>query len=160
MRVVFVPPTDKQWIQHYVNQQNGKGFSGIPYQRGNGLGSLFRGLFRVLLPVVKSAGRAVGKQALRTGAQIASDLVAGESLKSSVENRGRRGASNLLKKAAAEIKQQGKGIGARKEKPVKRKAPTKKKTPVKRKAPAAKGIKGAKKTKMATSRDQFGVYFK
>ena len=138
MRVTFVPPSDKLWIQHYVNQQTGRGFIGMPYQRGNGLGSLFRGLFRFILPIAKSAGHAVGKQALKTGAEIASDLVAGESLAESAKRRGRVGATNLLKQATAKLEQSGSGIGKRK-----------------------KPIKGAvKPKKRKIVRDQFGVYLK
>jgi len=69
--------------------QHGSGFVGLPYQRGAGLGSLFRGLFRAILPVAKSGGKSVGRQALQTGTEIASDVLAGKSLKDAAEERGK-----------------------------------------------------------------------
>jgi hypothetical protein len=139
MRVVFVPPSDKQWVHHYARHQTGKGFDGLPYQRGGGLGNIFRGIFRFLLPIAKKAGKAVGKQALRTGSQIASDVVAGEDLKKAVNRRSKTGASALLKKAAKKVGQKG---GRRKK----------------------STIKGGKKKKRVTRKkkqqDQFGAYYK
>jgi hypothetical protein len=113
----------------------------MPYQRGGGLGSLFRGIFRVLMPVLKRVGKSVGKQALTTGAQIASDLVAGDSIKASAKKRGRSGAASLFQKAAGHL-QEGEGLGRR---PAKRH-----RTP-----PLAKAKK--RKTKVE---DQLGFYYK
>ena len=81
MRVRYVPVTEKEWILHF---QRGGGFVGLPFQRGAGLGSVFRSLFRAILPVAKSAGKTIGKRALRAGAEIASDLVSGKNLKDSL----------------------------------------------------------------------------
>lgn len=96
MRVVYVPITEKQWL----NQLGG--FRGLAYQRGSGLGSLFRNLFRVLLPVAKSAGKAIGKQALRTGADIATDIVSGKTV--DVKQHARQATAQLLDKASAKLK--------------------------------------------------------
>jgi hypothetical protein len=71
----------------------------MPYQRGAGLGSVFRGIFRALLPIAKTAGKSIGRQALATGAQIASDVVSGKPIKEAVKRRGKAGATNLLRKA-------------------------------------------------------------
>jgi hypothetical protein len=46
----------------------------FPMQRGRGLGSFLAGLFRTAMPLIKSAGKAVGKQALSTGLDVARDL--------------------------------------------------------------------------------------
>ena len=101
------------------------GFSGVRYQRGAGLGSLFRGLFRTILPVVKSVGKTVGRQALATGAQVASDVLDGRNVGQSIKQRGRQGAAVLLKKGAQKLKkktqkkkqkkktQKGRGLGYR-----------------------------------------------
>ncbi len=88
MRVIYVPGNERAWAQYYGSQamQHGAGFSGaMPYQRGAGLGSLFRGLFRAILPVAKNVGKTVGRQALRTGSEIASDVLAGRSIKEAAE---------------------------------------------------------------------------
>lgn len=141
MRVLFIPQNDKHWAQYYTRQQTGRGFDGVPYQRGGGLGNIFRGLFRFLLPVAKTAGKAVGRQALRTGAHIASDLVAGGDLKKVLKTRGKRGASDLLRTAATNLDQSGSGS-------IKGPAKTKNITPPK------------KKKKVIKHQDQFGVYYK
>ena len=101
MRVRYVPITEKQWLHHI---QRGAGFSGTPYQRGAGLGSLFRSLFRAILPIAKTAGKAIGKRALSAGAEIATDLVAGKNFKQSLEQHGKEATSDLLAKASRKLK--------------------------------------------------------
>ena len=65
----------------------------------------------------------MGKQALSTGAEIASDVVAGRNFKESAKQRGRQAASRLLKKAATRL-QKGRGLGVRSTKqPVTTRAP-------------------------------------
>ena len=100
MRVLYVPVSEKAWISHF--QQGG--FIGARYQRGAGLGSIFRSLFRAILPVAKSAGKSVGRRALKAGAEIASDLVSGRNFKESLQEHGRHAASDLLSKAATKLK--------------------------------------------------------
>ena len=100
MRVRYVPVSEKQWIAHI---QKG-GFLGTPYQRGAGLGSIFRSLFRAILPVAKSAGRAIGKRALQAGADVATDLVAGKDFKDTLKSRGKEATGDLLGDASKRLK--------------------------------------------------------
>ena len=44
-------------------------------QRGKGIGSLFRGLFRFVNPLLYSVTRAVGKDVLKTGSNIITDIL-------------------------------------------------------------------------------------
>jgi len=44
-------------------------------QRGNGIGSFFRGLFRFVKPLLYSGAKAVGKEALKTGSNIITDIL-------------------------------------------------------------------------------------
>jgi hypothetical protein len=44
------------------------------HQRGKGLGSFFAGLFRAAMPLLRSAGKEVGKQALVSGIDFVRDL--------------------------------------------------------------------------------------
>ncbi len=96
-------------------------FTGTPYQRGAGIGNVFRGLVRFLLPVAKTVGKSLGKQALRTGAQIASDLAGGATLEQTVKSRGSQALKTMGKKAVGKKRkkrkttkgQKGKGLGAR-----------------------------------------------
>lgn len=147
MRVVYQPESQRAWEVYYLNQatQSGAGFIGMPYQRGAGLGSFFRGLFRALLPVAKSAGKALGKQALSTGAQIASDVVAGRTIKEATKRRGKAGAATLLRKAATKISQSGRGLG--------RKPKRKRTTNVLRKT-------ARKRQTKKKYQDQLGLYYK
>jgi hypothetical protein len=131
--------------------QSGAGFVGMPYQRGAGLGSFFRGVFRALLPMAKSAGKTLGRQALSTGAQIASDVVAGDTIKVAAKRRGKQATKKLLKRAVKKIQTGGRRKKRRKT-GVKRKTTRKRKTPVRRKKP------GTKKRRKVS--DQLGFYFK
>ena len=60
-----------RYIRYYVNQSGGGGEIGPVYratlrmQRGNGIGSFFRGLFRFVKPLLFSGAKAVGKEALK-----------------------------------------------------------------------------------------------
>ena len=87
-----------------------------PYQRGAGLGSLFRSLWRLVLPIAKSVGKSVGKQALKTGVQVADDVLAGQNLEQAVKRRGAAGAKKMLKQATKAVgkNQRGGGLGAKK----------------------------------------------
>ncbi len=123
VRCVFVPIDDKTWFDYYHEQarQIGHGlpgYQGIPYQRGNGLGSFFGRLFRAILPVAKRAGKAalknVGREALQMGSNVIGDLSAGRNIKQSLKQHGVKAGQNLIKKAASSvINQSGGRIGKR-----------------------------------------------
>ena len=51
------------------------------YQRDLGLGSLFGGLLRIAMPLVKRRAMTLGKGALKTGVRIADDVLSGQSIK-------------------------------------------------------------------------------
>ena len=56
-------------------------FAGAQYQRGHGLGSLFGGLLRSAMPLIKRGAVSLGKGALKTGVRIADDVISGQSIK-------------------------------------------------------------------------------
>ena len=60
---------------YYARQAGGAlpYFAGAPYQWGHGLGSLFGGLLRSAMPLIKRGAVALGKGALKTGVRIADD---------------------------------------------------------------------------------------
>lgn len=86
MRVVYNPLTQNDWqrIMH-------GGYIGRQYQRGSGLGSVFRSLLRTIIPVAKVVGRNV----LGVGADAAMDVARG----SSVKNATTKAAKSAVKKA-------------------------------------------------------------
>ena len=75
-------------------------FSGSPYQRGAGIGSLFRSFWRYLIPIGKNIAAAVGKQGLQSGTQVLNDVLDWKNLKNALADEGRSGLKNLLDKAS------------------------------------------------------------
>lgn len=119
MRQQFNPENYNAWLNYYTDQASQVGygmigFKGTPYQRGAGLGSFFRSLFRMALPLFKSAATTVGRQALASGANMATDVLQGKPALRSLEDRGREGLASLMKKAGESIQPQlGRGLGIR-----------------------------------------------
>lgn len=79
---------------YYVNQAGGElpVFQGSRGQRGHGFGSVLSGLFRSAMPMLKR----IGKQALTTGAHIASDMLGGKKFDESARMRVRQGINSFL----------------------------------------------------------------
>jgi hypothetical protein len=82
------------FTDYYVNQAGGTMpvFQGSRGQRGHGFGSVLSGLFRSAMPMLKR----IGKQALTTGAYIASDMLGGKKFGDSARNRVRQGINSFL----------------------------------------------------------------
>ena len=116
-RGYWKPMTEQEWKEFYGIGQTGAGmtfFQGSQHQRGSGLGALFGGLFRAIMPAAKSALKAVGREALRTGIGVATDALAGQNVAQSLETRGKDAASTLLNKAKRKLdseQQTGGGVG-------------------------------------------------
>ena len=118
MRKQFNPENLDLWLDYYSDQASQvgygiTGFEGTSYHRGAGLGSFLRALFRMAVPVIKSAAASVGKQALVSGSRIAADVLQGRHPLESLEQHGREGASKLLRRAGEIIEQKGTGLGIR-----------------------------------------------
>lgn len=95
----------KTFEDYYVGQV-GDGlpyYEGITLQKGYGIGGFFAKLFRSALPFLRSGAKAVGKEVLRTGTQIANDVLAGEELKSSVSTRAKTAGKNLARQALKKV---------------------------------------------------------
>lgn len=75
-------------------------FRGSPYQRGTGIGSVLRHLYRFLLPVGKEIAGAIGQEGLAAGNRVLSKVLEGNDLKHSLVSEGKSGLKNLLEKAA------------------------------------------------------------
>ena len=88
-------PNLKLCEEYYLDQAKQKGgnlpaFHGARFQRGYGLGSIFRGLFRWAVPHLKQGAKMLGKKALQTGVNVAQDVLAGETLKTAVAKQGKK----------------------------------------------------------------------
>ena len=82
--------SSSNFYQNYYSQQTGNGlsvFKGATIQRGRGIGGFFSRVLRGAMPLIKSGAKAVGKQLIDSGANIARDLLEGKNLKTaSIEN--------------------------------------------------------------------------
>lgn len=94
--------------EYYLNQA-GSGlpvFIGSRHTKGHGIGNVLSGLVRLAVPVLKSTGKAVLKEGLRTGIDVLGDVLSGSDIKSSVKRRARQSGSRLVKKATNKLKRQ------------------------------------------------------
>jgi len=115
------------FTDYYVNQAGGSlpVFQGSRGQRGHGFGSVLSGLFRSAVPMLKR----IGKQALTTGAYIASDMLGGKKFNESAQARVRQGINSFLPPNEDVSEQTGSG---RRRRAVKRKRITKRRKNSKR----------------------------
>lgn len=117
MHVQYNPEDYGLWARYYGAQasQTGygiEGFHGMPYQRGAGLGSFFRSIFRMAVPLMKSVGKQVGRHALAAGANVASDVVKGRPLFQSGKEHFEKEAVKMLDEASQALRaQSGEGLG-------------------------------------------------
>ena len=91
----FYTPNHKLYEEYYLNQAKRKGgnllaFHVARFQRGYGLGSIFKGLFRWALPHLQQGAKVLGKKALQTGVQVAQDVLAGENVKTATKKRAKQ----------------------------------------------------------------------
>lgn len=78
---------------YYLNQA-GNGlpyFTGSPYQKGYGLGGIFRNIFKWIMPLVREhalpIAKTVGKEILRGATNVAQDTLNGETMSRSTKKR-------------------------------------------------------------------------
>ena len=71
-------------------------FAGARVQRGHGFSSLFAGLLRSVAPLIKRGALALGNRALKTGAQIAGDVLSGENIRTAAKRRTKTAGRDLL----------------------------------------------------------------
>lgn len=122
---MLVPYTccTKKFEDYYV-KQTGNGlpyYQGIALQKGYGIGGFFAKLFRSAMPFLMSGAKAVGKEALRTGTQVANDVLTGKNFKMSLRTRAKESGKVLARKAVQKADDMiGRGIHKRKRKTPKR----------------------------------------
>ncbi|GFU01724.1 uncharacterized protein F54H12.2 [Trichonephila clavipes] len=92
-------------------------YKGINFQKGYGIGGIFRRLFRAALPFLVKGGKTIGK-VLMTGSRVASDVLSGENFKEAVKTRSRESGKKLAQKAIDRVQSMvGKGQYKRKHSP-------------------------------------------
>lgn len=104
MRVEYIPR--ENWDAFYSKQAGHglPGFEGSAFQRGGGLGNFLGRLFRFIIPVAKKVGKAVGKQALASGADFIGDVAQGKNPKKAVKKRTRQGVGILADQLGKNMK--------------------------------------------------------
>jgi hypothetical protein len=97
----------ERFYAYYQAQALGRGVGGglkfTRTQRGNGIGSYFGGLFRRIMPYVKSSLSTVGSELANTGVNILRDYISGKDPKSSINERISTAGTNLSNKASAKL---------------------------------------------------------
>lgn len=105
----------------YYTRQAGGGvsqvYAGAPFQKGYGVGSFLRGIFRGLIPFLKSAGQKAASEALNAGVNVLNDVTTGHTpFRTSVKRRAEEAGARIvdgLKRKAAQV-QSGSGYKKRK----------------------------------------------
>uniref|UniRef100_A0A158P4S7 Uncharacterized protein n=1 Tax=Tetranychus urticae TaxID=32264 RepID=A0A158P4S7_TETUR len=138
---------DSDFSSHYRTQA-GRGFEDInvfrgqPYQRGYGIGSIFK---RFGIPVLKF----FGKELLKTGMNIGQDILDQKNVKQSLVNRGKEGIRTAAKRGLMQISnefdQSGSGLSLSKKKRRKIKRRKRKVTAKSKKAKSNKKVLRRKK---------------
>ena len=88
----------KLYEEYYLNQ-SGRGmpaFAGARYQRGHGLGNMLRTLTKLAVPFIKKGAQLIGKQAMKTGMDIAQDAMQGQNIKTAAKRRASEGWRELV----------------------------------------------------------------
>ena len=80
------------------------------YQKGAGLGNILKGIWRFLLPVLKSPmvkdiGQTLGKEAVNSGSRILTKVIEGEPLRNAALEEGKSAAETVLEKGLEKIRQ-------------------------------------------------------
>ncbi len=97
-RVPYIPNGDAYRAHYGAGSGIGDVFKGDAYQDGYGLGGVLASLFRKAMPILTTAAKTVGKNLLRSGANVVSDIVSGkQDLGSSLKRRGIESLQNVVK---------------------------------------------------------------
>lgn len=101
---------------YYLLQASGDHpvFRGSPYQRGYGLGGIFRRFFTWVLPILRDHGmpivKSVGKELISNAANIATEAIDGRDIKNSVEEKIKEGLEKLKNQKGSGVKRKHKHI--------------------------------------------------
>jgi hypothetical protein len=66
---------------HFLRKQRGRniaGYRGARFQRGYGIGGIFKSLARYAIPLFKKGAKVVGKRALQTATEVGQDVIQGK----------------------------------------------------------------------------------
>lgn len=93
-------------LKHYYQNQSGgvlPVFRGATRQRGYGLGGIFTKLFQGIAPVLKNVAKSAGKQIIKTGANIVTDVIDGRNIKDAAVSNLSNGGQQLLSSLTSKL---------------------------------------------------------
>jgi hypothetical protein len=97
-RGVIIPDV-KVLTDHYLRHQRGGnkvGYRGARMQHVYGIGGIFKSLARYAIPFLKKTAKAVGRRALKAGAQVAQDVADGENVVVSAKASGKQAVNDFM----------------------------------------------------------------
>lgn len=103
-------PNSVNWKAFFASQSiqyGGAYYVGVPYQRGYGIGSVFKSLYRFLLPITEQIGKEIGKEGFATSVRFLNDIIQGQSPKEALVTESKEGLKNLLKKGSDKLQEGG-----------------------------------------------------
>ena len=109
---------------YYLNQAGFGGlayYKGSPYQRGYGLGGILGGVMRTIVPMLKSTGKTLLREGLKTGTGILVDAIDGQNIKESASSRLRQSAKRLARTTNQHLSDRLQSIPVSRTSPLKRK---------------------------------------
>ena len=99
MRVPYRP--NNQLYDDYFKSQVGHG---LPVYIGRGgLGNVLSGLFRSVIPIMKRGGKALLKEGVKTGLNVAKDVLEGSNVKQAVKRRATQAGQRMVDKALGQV---------------------------------------------------------
>lgn len=81
-----------------IQYGGGAYFTGVPFQRGGGIGGTLLRFWRFLMPIVKPIASELGKEGLHAGARILDGVADGQKLKEALVEQGRASVRNLARR--------------------------------------------------------------
>ena len=100
---------EKLLRDHFLREQRGgniAGYRGARFQRGYGIGGIFKSLARYAIPLFKHAAKVVGKRALRAATEVGQDVLQGKNVRESVETRGGKVVKDFAEQGARTLLRQ------------------------------------------------------
>lgn len=102
MRKLYSPNID--YYRSTYNDQIGHGFPVfVGGMKGNGLGNILSGLFRTAIPLLKRGGKALLKEGVRTGLNVANDVISGKNIKSAMKSRTKNAGKRMINSAIGQF---------------------------------------------------------
>ena len=101
MRVLY-KPNSAAYTNDFKNQVG----HGLPVFIGRGgLGNVLSGLFRSVIPIMKSGGKALLKEGVRTGLGVAQDMMEGSNFKTAAKRRATQAGQRMVNTAISKLSQ-------------------------------------------------------